>query len=183
MPRATVPRPLLRSLRWRHFNWHLWVGLAIWAGVVLVFISYQYSSSRHRILHTDSYTENNFQAYALANKASEMVKDAVMLLIGGFLLALVGGLLRTPLLRALSHKTRTPNELVWLSLLLFELSVFLLALMPWPLAYNTFNWDIIQRQFLILFVGSLPWLFTTGVASHRLAIALRLPPYPPCPLR
>ncbi|RZK19284.1 MAG: hypothetical protein EOO56_14440 [Hymenobacter sp.] len=165
----------LPLLLWRHFNWHLWMGFIIWLSLVLAFIFYKHTMAKHTILTSEFYTENTFQTEALANKAHEMVQDAIFLLIGGFLLAMVGGLLRKPIMTIISRNARTRSELIWKSLVLVELSVFMLALLPWPVGY-TFGLEDIERQFLVLSVGSLPWLLTTGIASHRLAVALRLPP-------
>ncbi|OGX86071.1 hypothetical protein BEN48_13585 [Hymenobacter glacialis] len=59
-------------------------------------------------------------------------------------------------------------------MLLFELSIALLALTPWLVAYNQFSAEMVKTQFSVSVVLTLPWLLATGLASRRLAAALAL---------
>lgn len=166
----TLPSALL----WRHFNWHLWRGLALWSCCAGPFVFYQYWLQRVQVLAEPFYADH--RAEALAGVADEFLGLGLMLFFGTFVVALISSCLRYPFLAALCRQAHTRMGLVVRSLLLFELTIFLLAIPPWPIAYNRFGLASISRQLLLLSLFSLPWLITTGVASYRLAAALLLPP-------
>lgn len=174
MPPLTAQQLCFDLLLWRHFTWQLWVGTAIWASLVALVCLYQYVEQRSFILHDDFYAPD--RAASLSRLAGNTLALAVMLSFSGFVLALVGGLVRQPFLAALSRRARSAGALVWQSLVLFELLVCVLALIPWPIAYNTFGLESFGRQLRALFVLSLPWLASTGLASWQLASALRAVP-------
>ena len=173
MPRNTIQQPPLSPLLWKHFNWHLWVGLAIWSGVVLPFVFVQYLHKRGSNLNLSFYAQN--PARMINGLNAEHVNLAFYLLLFGLIFATIGGLVRHPFLALLSRKADSCNELVRKSLLVFVISVALLAFIPWPVAYNQFSISMVGHQFLICFLFSLPWLIATGLASRRLAVALGLP--------
>lgn len=59
-------------------------------------------------------------------------------------------------------------------MVVFEVSVVLIALVPWPIAYNQFSLVMVWHQSVAIFFLSLPWLIATGLASRKLAAALGL---------
>ena len=124
-------------------------------------------------MHSDFYANN--RATVHSNVATNYAWLGVMLLLSGLIPAIIGGLVRYYFLASLSRTAQTSNELIWKSLLGFELLVALAAFVPWPIAYNQFSLAMVGRQFLVAFVFSLPWLITTGLASRSLAAALGLP--------
>lgn len=170
MPPPTTQQLSFDRLLWRHFTWHLVVGTAIWAGVVALVSLYNYFEQRSFILHDDFYAPD--RAASLSRLASNTFELAMMLLFSGIIPAIVGGLIRQPFLAALSRRARSTSQLIWKSLVLFELLVCGLALVPWPVAYNAFGLESFGRQLRVLFLFSLPWLVSTGLASRRLARAL-----------
>lgn len=158
----------------RYFIWQLGVGAAVWTVLLAVFNLYKYAQQRDFILYENFYASS--RVASLHKLANNTLETTWLMLLFGLLPAVVGGLLRQPLLAALSRRACTAGELVWKSLALFELSVFILALIPWPTAYNTFGLESFVRQFLVLSAFSLPWLLSTGLASRRLGLALLATP-------
>jgi hypothetical protein len=158
------------ALLWRHFTWHLWVGLAIWCVCAGPTLFYFYWQQREQVFQEPLYA--NHLGSALTNVAVEYGQNALLLSLFAVIVAFVGGCLRYPFMKALRRKAHTRNGFIVKSLLLFELSVLLLALPPWPIAYNKFGIESISRQLLVLFLISLPWLVATGLASRRLATSL-----------
>ena len=169
---APQPRPL-SELLWHHYRWHLWLGLALWMSTALPLIFFDYMAKRAMIFQNAFYDHN--RAFFLNNLARESAWFAAMCLLVGLAFAAIEGVLRHPFLVLLSRHARTRKELVWKSLVLFELLIFLSALIPWPIAYNQFSVSMVGHQFLACFLVSLPWLITTGLASRKLAAALALP--------
>ena len=172
VPFATQPSRV-SSLLWQHYRRHLWVGLLIWVSAVVPIVSFQYFKERALITHDSLYA--NQLATHLDDLATNYLSLALMVLLCGFIPAIIGGLIRHYFLELIINSAFTYNELVWRSLLLFELSVLLAAFIPWPIAYNQFSLSMIGRQFLGAFVLSLPWLIATGLASRKLATSLALP--------
>lgn len=168
MPDSPIPERLLSQLLWRHFRWHLWVGLAIWTGIVLVgSILYYLKES-----HSDYYVRN---PDAIGSLIGQQAYTTLLYILFGLIPATISGLTRRPFLAFLCRNARASQELVFKSLLLFGASVALLSLIPWPIAYNQFSMEMIRRQLLALSLFGLPWLITTGLASRKLAAALALP--------
>jgi hypothetical protein len=161
----------LKALLWRHFTWHLWVGLAIWSVCAGLSLFYLYWQQRAKVFQEPFYA--NHLVDALRNVAVEYVENGLLLSLFAFIVAFVGGCLRYPFMAALSGKARTRSGFVVKSLLIFELSVLLLSIPPWPIAYNRFGIESISHQLLALFLCSLPWLVATGLASRRLAALVR----------
>jgi hypothetical protein len=160
----------LKVLLWRHFNWHLWVGLAIWNVCAGTTLFYLYWQQREQVFQEPFYAGHLEDA--LSNVAVEYIENSLLLSLFAFIIAFVGGCFRYPFLAALSRKAHTRTRFVVKSLLIFELSVVLLSLPPWPIAYNSFGIESISRQVLVLSLFSLPWLVATGLASRRLAVSL-----------
>lgn len=170
MAAPPTPPPPLQILLWRHLSWHLWVGLATWVGVVIPYLCYRYWDGRRVILHESFYADH--LAEALNDLAQNYIQLAIMLALAGFIPATIGGFIRRPFLASVCRKAPARHEIIWKSLTLFELSVLLLALLPWPIAYLGYSCESIGRQFLVASAFSLPWLVATGLASRKLAKAL-----------
>ncbi len=148
------PPPPLSQLLWAHYRWHLGVGLVIGGSLLAALAGYDYVRE-----------ERLFQGFGFY----------AFMLWTGFLFAAISGLMRHNVLASLSKGARTRRELIWKSLLAFELIVLLLSLVPWPVAYNQFSLSMVRWQFLAGFLISLPWLIATGLASRKLAVVLGLP--------
>ncbi|MBF9142015.1 hypothetical protein [Hymenobacter properus] len=172
MPSPAAQPPQLSRLLWWHYRWHLVVGLAIWTGVVAAFVLAKYLQDRSIILHEPFYAHN--QAESLLHAASSNAELGFMLLVTGFVPAAIGGLIRFPAMEFLGRRARSRNELIWKSLLVFAALVFIATLVPWPIAYNRFSAEMVGRQLRVLSLISLPWLLSSGLASHKLARRLGL---------
>lgn len=177
MPGSPIPERLLSQLLWRHLTWHLGVGLLIWTGMVTPYNLIAYLQERQSILHSDFYTQlpASSTTSAIDNLISQYALTATYVLLFGLVAAASSALIRYPILTYLARRVRTRRELAWKSLAVFELSIALLAFIPWPIAYNQPGAAMAARQFWVLWVLTLPWLLATGLASRRLATALGLP--------
>lgn len=177
MPDSPIPERLLSQLLWRHLTWHLGVGLTIWTGMVIPYNLIAYLQKRQSILHSDFYAQLSASSTtsAIDNLISQYALTAAYALLFGLIAATISALIRYPVLTYLASRARTRRELVWKSLLLFGISVVLLSLIPWPVAYNRFSVEMIGFQLRALFIFTLPWLMATWLASRKLAAALALP--------
>ncbi len=155
-------------LLWWHYRWHLGVGLAVWAGLGVAVVAVRYLQSHGFMLHDH---QPGWRMYRPANDCFALA----VLLVGVAVPAAIGGLIRFPVMEYLSRHAQSRRELVWKSMLAFELMVVVAALVPWPIAYNQFSAEMIRGQLLAGFLLSLPWLLSTGLASRKLADALGLP--------
>ncbi|MFD1469218.1 hypothetical protein ACFQ48_13370 [Hymenobacter caeli] len=173
MPAHAISPPRLSQLVWHHYRWHLWVGLLIWASAVMPFAFIDCVKKKSLITASAYYANNH--ADAITSLACDQLETAVILLLLGLASAAVCGLIRHYYLFSISCKALTPNELVYKSLLAYEIPLVLMALVPWPVAYNRFSLSMVGHQLIIYLLFSLPWLLATGLASRRLATALFLP--------
>ncbi|WP_070733912.1 hypothetical protein [Hymenobacter glacialis] len=152
----------LSQLLWQHYRWYLRAGTGIWACTMLPLFSFS------PLFPAYSINKNLFASFY------ERLEITLLFLVFCLLYPSVSGLVLHPLLTYMARVARTRTALVWQSMLLFELSIALLALTPWLVAYNQFSAEMVKTQFSVSVVLTLPWLLATGLASRRLAAALAL---------
>ncbi len=164
---AIISQPTPSQLMWQYFGWHLWVGLLIWAGWVIPFTFYYHWNDLQLRYDTMSSTK----AAYLTNQA---LQTGFISLMFGLVVAVVSGLVRFPFLKYVACHARSRRELTLKFVFVFIVSIPVIALIPWPIAYNTFSLTMIWNQGRAVLMLSLPWLIATVLAMRKLAAALGL---------
>ena len=116
-----------QAAAWRHYWRYLWAGMELSGVLILGAIIFRISSTETRYeLTAGSYSETDF-----GSLAKNLISLGVMFLICSGTAAAVGGLLRHKHLVRLSKRVRSHKKLIWGSLMGFEISVLLIAVLHW----------------------------------------------------
>ncbi len=150
------PKPVVRGL-WRHYWQHLGVGILIWIAATLGGFAYEYLTAK--------------AGFSSASEPDNVYFVASLLVFVPALAgAVVGGLLRQPLLAWLSRRARSRGALVRGAVVGFELTVVVSAVgLWWPDALDSKPLLSIWGSCILV---SLPWLLSTAWLSWRLAYEL-----------
>ena len=147
--------------------------MALYGVLILGAVAYNLLSTETRYRITDdSYNETDFGLLA-----QNSIALGTMFLICSGVAAALGGLLRHNYLVWLSRRVSSRKKLIWGSLIGFEVSVLLVAILYWWIARTLEDgqsYQVLGNTILVCFIISLPWLLATVWASWRLAGEVRM---------